>query len=90
LGCGVVVFPEGTYVPGRVGSGRRGLLRYLIQNAPVPLVPVGIDYSILAGRRKVTLRFGPPQWPQKGARVEGLLNDILDRIALLSGLERMD
>lgn len=41
-GRGVVLFPEGTYVPGRMGDGRSGLLRYLIQNAPVPLVPVGI------------------------------------------------
>jgi 1-acyl-sn-glycerol-3-phosphate acyltransferase len=88
-GCGVVVFPEGTYVPGRVGGGRRGLLRYLMQNAPVPLIPVGIDYGVLAGRRTVTLRFGPPQRPQYGVRVEALLDDILDRIARLSGLERM-
>jgi 1-acyl-sn-glycerol-3-phosphate acyltransferase len=89
LGGGVVVFPEGTYVPGRVGDGRRGLLRYLIQNAPVPLVPVGIEYGVLAGRRTVTLRFGPPRRPRNDVRVEVLLDDILDRIALLSGLERM-
>jgi 1-acyl-sn-glycerol-3-phosphate acyltransferase len=87
-GCGVVVFPEGTYVPGRMGDGRVGLLRYLIQNVPVPLVPVGIAYSVEAGRRMVTLRFGAPHKPEKGVRAEELLDDVLEQIAKLSGMER--
>jgi 1-acyl-sn-glycerol-3-phosphate acyltransferase len=88
MGHGVVVFPEGTYVPGRMGGGRSGLLRYLIQNTPVPLVPVGIAYSVEAGRRTVTLRFGAPQRPRRDVESEALLADILDRIARLSGLEK--
>jgi 1-acyl-sn-glycerol-3-phosphate acyltransferase len=85
-GRGVVLFPEGTYVPGRMGDGRSGLLRYLINNAPVPLVPVGIAYSVEAGRRTVTLRFGKAQLPDGSAQVEVLLKEILGRIADLSGM----
>ena len=85
-GRGVVVFPEGTYVPGRMGDGRSGLLRYLIKNAPVPLIPVGIAYGVVAGRRRVTLRFGAPQAPAGEERVEEMLECLLKRIADLSGL----
>ena len=85
-GHGVVLFPEGTYVPGRMGDGRSGLLRYLIKNTPVPLVPVGIAYTVKDARRTVTLRFGKAQLPDKAGRVERLLNEILGRIAALSGL----
>jgi hypothetical protein len=69
-----------------MGNGRSGLLRYLIKNAPVPLVPVGIAYSVEAGRRTVTLRFGKAQLPDGNARVEVLLKEILGRIADLSGM----
>jgi 1-acyl-sn-glycerol-3-phosphate acyltransferase len=86
-GHGVVLFPEGTYVPGRMGDGRSGLLRYLIKNTPVPLVPVGIAYTVVDARRTVTLRFGKAQLPDREGRVEGLLNEILERIADLSGLD---
>ncbi|MEJ2641788.1 MAG: hypothetical protein P8010_19660, partial [Desulfosarcinaceae bacterium] len=65
------------------------LLRYLIQNAPVPMVPVGIVYSVESDRRTVTLRFGAPLKPPNGVRPEVVLTDILDRIAALSGLERL-
>lgn len=85
-GSGVVVFPEGTYVPGRMGDGRSGLLRYLIKNAPVPLIPVGLAYGVVAGRRRVTLRFGAAQAPAADARVDEILHRILKRIANLSGL----
>jgi 1-acyl-sn-glycerol-3-phosphate acyltransferase len=86
-GHGVVLFPEGTYVPGRMGDGRSGLLRYLIKNTPVPLVPVGIAYTVVNARRTVTLRFGKAQSPAREGRVERLLNEILGRIADLSGLD---
>jgi 1-acyl-sn-glycerol-3-phosphate acyltransferase len=85
-GCGVALFPEGTYVPGRMGDGRSGLLRYLIKNTPVPLVPVGIAYHVVAGRRTVTLRFGEAQLPDGRVCSEALLEEILSRIADLSGL----
>jgi 1-acyl-sn-glycerol-3-phosphate acyltransferase len=82
----VVVFPEGTYVPGRMGDGRSGLLRYLIKNAPVPLLPVGIAYGVVDARRTVTLRFGKPQTPAAGALADVVLEGIFRRIANLSGL----
>jgi 1-acyl-sn-glycerol-3-phosphate acyltransferase len=86
-GHGVVLFPEGTYVPGRMGDGRSGLLRYLIKKTPVPLVPVGIAYTVVNARRTVTLRFGKAQAPDGEGRGERLLNEILGRIADLSGLD---
>lgn len=86
MGRGVVVFPEGTYVPGRMGDRRSGLLRYLIKNAPVPLIPVGISYGVIDGRRTATLRFGKPQKPARGALADVVIEEIFRRIANLSGL----
>ncbi|MDJ0780547.1 MAG: lysophospholipid acyltransferase family protein [Desulfosarcinaceae bacterium] len=86
-GCGVVVFPEGTYVPGRMGDERSSLLRYLIRHVPVPLVPVGISYTVAVGRRTVILRFGAPQLPVNSDCSMTLSASIFDRIASLSGLD---
>lgn len=63
----LVLFPEGTYVPGRVGPGKHRLIQLLLklqgENGldPLPFVPVGLSYQPAGQRWSVTVRLGPPR-----------------------------
>ena len=84
-GEGLVIFPEGTYVQGRVGPGHGGLLRMIRSRMAVPFIPVGIRY---AGKRRkrVCIRFGRPLSEDPSMNAENLLNRIMTEVARLSGL----
>jgi len=64
----VVLFPEGTYVPGRVGPGKHRLIQMLLQLQDrnglglLPFVPVGVSYNSRSrsGGFGVKVRIGPP------------------------------
>jgi 1-acyl-sn-glycerol-3-phosphate acyltransferase len=62
----VVLFPEGTYVPGGVGPGKHRLIQMLLKLqgnnglGPLPFVPVGLAYQSDTPRWEVTVRLGQP------------------------------
>lgn len=88
-GEGVVVFPEGTYFPQRMGPGQTGIVRLVLGRLEVPLVPAGVQYRSKGVRTSVTVRFGPPirpPFPKMETLMQGLMRDI----ALLSGIEPPD
>jgi 1-acyl-sn-glycerol-3-phosphate acyltransferase len=85
---GLVLFPEGTYYPGRVGPGHRGMFRFIVSSATVPLIPVGIRYRKQWIRTTVRICFGEPIIRHASDPPETVLNAVMDRIADLSGLAR--
>ncbi len=85
-GEGVVVFPEGTYYPNRMGPGKGGILKLIISRLALPLVPVGIKYHKRAPRTDVRIAFGDPIYPENRGSGEETLNRVMKRIQDLSGL----
>ena len=85
-GDGVVVFPEGTYYPNRMGPGKGGILKLIISRLDLPLIPVGIRYHKKELITHVTVSFGKPVYPGKKRSNEGTLNQVMKAIADLSGL----
>jgi 1-acyl-sn-glycerol-3-phosphate acyltransferase len=84
-GEGVVVFPEGTYYPDRMGPARTGLVRMVLSKSPPPFVPVGIRYG-KGPRTRVDIRFGRPVRPEPGREARRFLERMMRDIAGLSGL----
>jgi 1-acyl-sn-glycerol-3-phosphate acyltransferase len=82
----VVLFPEGTYFPDVLGPGHVGMLRYICQLGPVPLVPAGIRYLSGGGRICVRVHFGSPIYPQRCEPLPWLLQRLMAAIGSLSGM----
>ncbi len=87
-GEGVVVFPEGTYFPERVGPGRGGILKLIISRLALPLIPVGVRYRKKSGKTLVTVSFGRPLYHPKHTSGDVTLDRVMAAIADLSGLKR--
>ncbi|MCF8128022.1 MAG: 1-acyl-sn-glycerol-3-phosphate acyltransferase [Deltaproteobacteria bacterium] len=86
-GEGVVVFPEGTYYPDRMGPGKGGILKLIISRLALPLIPVGIRYRGEGRRTRVTISFGMPVYPTTQTSSDETLDLIMKTIAKLSGLK---
>jgi len=86
-GEGVVVFPEGTYYPGRMGPGRSGILKLIISRLALPLIPVGFRYRKEGLRTRVTVSFGKPVYHGKQTSTDETFDQLMEAIAELSGLE---
>ena len=86
-GEGVVVFPEGTYYPNRMGPGKGGILKLIISRLALPLIPVGIRYRVEGHRTRVTVSFGAPVYHAKRNASDETLDQIMVTIAKLSGLD---
>jgi 1-acyl-sn-glycerol-3-phosphate acyltransferase len=86
-GEGVVVFPEGTYYPGRMGPGKGGILKLIISRLRLPLIPVGFHYRKKGLRTRVTVSFGEPVYHGKQTSSDETLEQVMEAIAGLSGLE---
>ena len=84
-GAGVVVFPEGTYYPARMGPPRTGLVRMVLSKTSPPFVPVGIRYR-KGFRTGVEIRFGRPVQPESSREARPFLERMMTEIAGLSGL----
>lgn len=84
-GEGVVIFPEGTYYPGRMGPGQVGLVRMVLARTHPPFVPVGIRYG-KGARRTVDIRIGRPAPGETGRNVAPFLERMMAEVARLSGL----
>ena len=85
-GEGVVVFPEGTYYPQRVGPGQVGLVRLILSRVNLPFIPVGIRYEKTRARTRVRVRFGRPIQGNPAAYPKAFINHVMNEIAELSGL----
>jgi len=88
----VVIFPEGTYVRGSVGSGKSRLIQMLLEfqaelKGPIPFIPVGIRYGGRVGwRRQVKIRIGPPLFGDGGSDALSLTRRAMEEISRLSTL----
>ncbi len=85
-GEGVVIFPEGTYYPYRMGPGKSGMLRLILSRLAFPLIPAGIRYRGGGARTHVRISFGEAIWPREDTRGEEMLSRVMKGIAALSGL----
>ncbi len=88
----VVLFPEGTYVRGFVGSGKNRLIRLMLGiqprlEDPISFIPMGIRYGQRVGlRRDVKIRIGRPLFAGEKSDAISLTNRIMEEISRLSGL----
>jgi len=85
---GVVIFPEGTYYPSKMGPGQTGMVRFVLSRLALPFIPVGITYA--AGRRwqrvRVSIRFGKALQADAASAADTFVNRMMKEIAALSGL----
>ncbi len=86
-GEGVVVFPEGTYYPNRMGPGKGGILKLIISRLALPLIPVGVRYRKEGMRTRVRISFGKPVYHPKQTASDETLDQLMKSIAKLSDLE---
>jgi 1-acyl-sn-glycerol-3-phosphate acyltransferase len=87
-GEGVVVFPEGTYYPNKMGQARTGMIRLILARFSLPFVPVGLHYGKADGQRtKVRIQFGTPIFATNDRSPQEFTDRAMREIATLSGLE---
>ncbi|MBI3014737.1 MAG: 1-acyl-sn-glycerol-3-phosphate acyltransferase [Candidatus Tectomicrobia bacterium] len=85
----IVIFPEGTYFPERMGPGKTRLVEHLLKfwkeesAAPLPFIPVGIRYR---GRwpRRVEVRIGPALYARGPEEGVALMSRAMEAIARLT------
>ena len=87
----IVVFPEGTYVTGRVGPGKHRLIQLLLKLqgqeglGVLPFVPVGVAYEARDWGYTVHVQLGPPLSAPGPRQAQALTDALMERIARLSG-----
>jgi 1-acyl-sn-glycerol-3-phosphate acyltransferase len=85
----VVLFPEGTYVRGRVGPGKHRLVQMILRLqeknglAPLPFVPLGLAYESRPRSPGVAVRVGSPLSAPGPRQAPALTQAIMARIARL-------
>ncbi len=90
-GAYIVLFPEGTYVPGRVGPGKHRLIQLLLKLQGqeglklLPFVPVGVAYKPRSCGSTVHVHLGPPLLAPGPRQAQALTDALMARIARLSG-----
>ncbi len=86
----LVIFPEGTYVRGRVGPGKHRLLQLLLklQSADglgtLPFVPIGISYRESSPGYRVHVNIGPPLRVPADRQALDLTQSLMQEVARLS------
>jgi len=87
----IVLFPEGTYVRGRVGPGKHRLIQLLLklqgQNGlgPLPFIPVGLTFHPRTLGYDVEVNIGPPLSAPDPRQAQALTDSLMQRIARLCG-----
>lgn len=82
----LVLFPEGTYFPGKMGPGRWGMVRFLQRHLAPPFIPIGIHYRTGRPRTHVLIRIGRPRC-KPAHQTEGRFHQkLVQDIAQLSNL----
>ncbi len=90
-GAYVVLFPEGTYVRGKVGPGKHRLIQMLLklQNRDglglLPFVPVGVTYVPGKWGYRVVISLGPALFAAQPRQALDLTSRLMEQIARLSG-----
>ncbi len=90
----MVLFPEGTYVPGEVGHGKHRLIQLLLKaqgrlpNLPLTFVPIGIVYRPARRGYLVQVRLGPPLTASQPAQAPDLTQALMAAIGRLSASHR--
>ena len=87
----IVVFPEGTYVSGRVGPGKHRLIQLLLKLqgqeglGVLPFIPVGVAYEARDWGYTVHVKLGSPLSAPGPRQAQALTDALMERIARLSG-----
>ncbi|MFP3868323.1 MAG: lysophospholipid acyltransferase family protein [Desulfobacteraceae bacterium] len=87
----LVMFPEGTYIKGRVGPGKHRLIQLLLrlQNRDglprLPFLPVGICYQPQPPGYRVRVQLGLPCYAPGPAQARELTQTLMEQIDRLSG-----
>lgn len=87
----IVLFPEGTYVRGKVGPGKHRLIQLLLRLQGrdglglLPFVPVGLTYRRQGLGYEVEVNLGPPLMASGPGQAEDLTRMLMERIARLCG-----
>lgn len=92
----IVIFPEGTYFRGVIGTGKSRLIQTILSfqselKQRIPFVPMGIRYGgkRVGWRRRVEVRIGSPLFAEKESDATSLTQRVMEEIARLSGLPRL-
>ena len=87
----IVLFPEGTYVRGRVGPGKHRLIQLLLKLQgqdglpPLPFIPVGLTYHPRFLGYEVEVKVGPPLGAPDPRQAPALTDSLMEQIARLCG-----
>jgi len=82
----IVLFPEGTYVPGAVGPGKYRFIQLLLRlqghlpQTRLPFVPLGITYFPEPPGYRVAVRLGPPLSADRPEQAQSLTQEIMAAI----------
>jgi len=91
----VVIFPEGTYFRGVVGSGKSRLIEMVLKfqselKQRIPFIPIGIRYGERVGwRRRVEIRIGHPLFAERESDAVPLTRQVMEEIGRLCGLTHL-
>ncbi len=85
-GEGIVIFPEGTYYPERMGPGQAGMIKFVQSRLNLPFIPVGIRYIRDSRRTRVRINFGKAVHAGPTQAANALLERMMAEIAALSKL----
>jgi 1-acyl-sn-glycerol-3-phosphate acyltransferase len=86
-GEGVVIFPEGTYYLNKMGPGQIGVVKFVLSRLSLPFIPVGITYSRKRWLTSVHINFGEAIYTDPAVSAAAFLDQIMNKIAHLSGLQ---
>ncbi len=84
-GEGIVVYPEGTYYRNKMGPGHTGMLRFILSRLSMPLIPVGIRYTLGGWRIHVQVAIGKVTYQKPFEPPDRLLIRLMGEMAELSG-----
>ena len=88
----IVIFPEGTYFRGSVGTGKSRLVQMILGfqselKHRIPFVPVGIRYEeVKTWRRRVEIRIGHPLFGERESDALSLTHRVMEEISGLCGI----
>jgi 1-acyl-sn-glycerol-3-phosphate acyltransferase len=85
-GEGVVIFPEGTYYPNKMGPGQTGMIKFVLSRLKLPFIPVGINYAANGWRTRVRINFGKAFHADPTVAADSFVRHMMKEIAALSGL----
>lgn len=92
----IVIFPEGTYFRGSVGTGKSRLVQMILGfqselKHRIPFVPVGIRYEeVKKWRRRVEIKIGHPLFGEGESDALSLTDRVMEEISCLCELRQSE